>query len=220
VKNSKRRNSEELGLTLSVYVALTVFYASYLLNLFSTSPVNAGWVVFVSGTLSALSCVATGVLADRFANKAWILSVMGAGVACISFLVSFWMDSFWAFSCLMIVGAITCGSCESLLVFLFFVLVVYFFCSFECFDLSFDDVSGSRDRRCNDWHDGNHVRTEKCLRGFAQIFKRGNLLSFVLPLCFGLFGNDRVRFVSILLSSLCAAALGLVVLFIALTEKK
>lgn len=79
---------------------------------FGTSPSDAGWVVFVSGTVSALACVGAGFLADKNAQKAWVLSVFGAGIAAVSFLVSYWVDPFWGFVPLLITGAVFCGACK------------------------------------------------------------------------------------------------------------
>lgn len=64
------------GLTLAVYVSLTLYYTTFLGSVFSTSPSSAGWVVLVSGVLSASFCIVSGVIADKFGN--FLPAIVGA----------------------------------------------------------------------------------------------------------------------------------------------
>ncbi len=103
------------GLTLGVYVGLTVYYPTLLLASFGTSPEMSGWVVFVSGVLSAFSCVGSGALADRTAP--WVPSVVSALLGGAVLIGASFAPTFWSCVPLLICGAILVGAVSNVCIF-------------------------------------------------------------------------------------------------------
>lgn len=98
------------GLTLGVYVAATIFMPSFFGTLmFHAGPVEAGWVVFVSGVVSAAFCVVTGAVTDRGVSP-WGLGVGACAVGAGCFAGVFFVGQrFWPSVSLMVCGAVSVG---------------------------------------------------------------------------------------------------------------